>query len=329
MKYYISINQVKAVEWELSSSEAIVMAWLYSFSVVADRLEYNGNTYFFANRTKALEEIPIVSDKADTIYRLYKSLGNKSLINFISIDGKDYVSITEKGKEWYNSECSERGQIRVTEKNPSDGKKIKKAEKNPIYNNIIDKERDKKERENSLKEISDSIVSYWNENTRDYSKVTKVSPNIVKAVGARLKQGLTVDDIKKAILLCNTLPDFYKGKEKGKQWKATFHWLINNTNDNMYNILNGNLHTTESQKTSYRQIIGGNGTINKMEYKPQTHMMLFWNDPSKHYVSMQDPTTMMFVDGYEDEDRPNNSEVIYNGYTYHWSKEKNIWIKRS
>ena len=66
MKYNISINQKKSVEWELSTSEAIVFSWIYSLPSWSDSVSYNNGTYYFGSRNKACEELPIVTDKRDT-----------------------------------------------------------------------------------------------------------------------------------------------------------------------------------------------------------------------------------------------------------------------
>lgn len=132
MKYNILLNQIKAVEWGLSSSEAIVLSWIYELPSWAKRIEYDGNFYFHGNRNEACNELPIVTEKSDTMYRIYKSLSNKGIVNIICINKQDYLSLTEKGKEWY-----------MSEKNPSNGnksdetrKKIREnSEKNPTYNN--------------------------------------------------------------------------------------------------------------------------------------------------------------------------------------------------
>lgn len=148
MKYNILINQVKSAEWELTTSEAMLFAWLYELPSWAEKMTYNGDVYFYANRGKACEEMPLVSEKKDTIYRLYKSLQNKNLISFITIKGNDFVSITEKGKKWY------RDSEQDSEKNPNDGNSSKKAENNPtnnIYNNKeIDNKKENKDNKLSL-----------------------------------------------------------------------------------------------------------------------------------------------------------------------------------
>ena len=107
MKYSININQRKAVEWELTSSEAIVFSWIYELASWADKIEYKNKTYYYGSKNKACEELPIISNKRDTMYRLFKSLQGKGLVELITLGKSDYLALTNKGKEWYdNSKCS-------------------------------------------------------------------------------------------------------------------------------------------------------------------------------------------------------------------------------
>lgn len=101
MKYTITINQNRSVEWGLTASESIVFSWIYELPSWADKMEYNGTTYYFGSRNVACKELPIISDKVDTMYRLYKSLEKKGLISLIVLQKKDYISLTEKGKKWH------------------------------------------------------------------------------------------------------------------------------------------------------------------------------------------------------------------------------------
>ena len=147
MKYNININQKKSVEWELSTSEAIVFSWIYSLPSWSNSITYNNEAYYFGSRNKACEELPIVTSKFDTMYRIFKSLSDKSLISIISLEKKDYIALTDKGREWYDGIISTIGSKNLeenSEKNPCLGKKSKEtrkkirinSEKNPIYNNI-------------------------------------------------------------------------------------------------------------------------------------------------------------------------------------------------
>lgn len=151
MKYTVTINQNRSVEWKLTASEAIVFSWLYELPSWADKLVLNNETYYFGSRTIACKELPIITDKVDTMYRLYKSLEKKGLISIVILQKKDYIAITEKGKNWhYDSEL------------PSDGKKSEEtrnkipenSEKNPTYKYTNDKDINDKQKETIDKSIA-------------------------------------------------------------------------------------------------------------------------------------------------------------------------------
>lgn len=108
MKFYININQKFSVEHGLNTSEAIVFAWLYELPSWAKSVLIDNKTYYFASENKAAEEMPLISDKKDTFYRLYKSLAKKGLIEILKIGKATYIAITDLGKGWYLSESSQK-----------------------------------------------------------------------------------------------------------------------------------------------------------------------------------------------------------------------------
>lgn len=156
MKYTITINQNRSVEWKLTASESIVFSWIYELPSWAEKMEYNGTTYYFGSRNVACKELPIITDKIDTMYRLYKSLEKKGLISMVLLQKKDYIAITEKGKQWY-----------YDNELPSNGKKSEEArneiressEINPTNKYTNDKDTSDKEIEEE-KEWRDSFEVY-------------------------------------------------------------------------------------------------------------------------------------------------------------------------
>lgn len=125
MKYILHLNQLKSIEWGLTSSEMIVFGWLYELPSWAESVIIQGKPFYFASRNKAEQELPILKavknrDNGkrypDTFYRYYKALRAKGLINWNKVGDKDYIAITAKGKEWYFSKESEvRKEIRTPE----------------------------------------------------------------------------------------------------------------------------------------------------------------------------------------------------------------------
>lgn len=132
MKYSSLIDNVAARAWGLNIQQAYLFEWLYSLPSWATPAMIEGGEYFFASKTKAVEELPLLTGKVDTMYRYYKQLEETGLIDLKKVDGKDYVRLTDKAKAW--------GRISEgSEKNPSRlGKKSgKRSEKNPTYKTTI------------------------------------------------------------------------------------------------------------------------------------------------------------------------------------------------
>lgn len=100
MKYTISIDQQKALEWGLTFAEAGLFAIIYSLPSWADYIIIDKETYYFACKTKIMTEIPLLSTKVDTIYRYYKKLEKKGLICAKKVESKDYIKLAEKAKAW-------------------------------------------------------------------------------------------------------------------------------------------------------------------------------------------------------------------------------------
>lgn len=132
MKYSSLIDNIAARAWGLNIQQAYLFEWLYSLPSWATPAIIEGGEYFFASKTKAIEELPLLTDKVDTMYRYYRQLEEIGLIHLKKVDGKDYVRLTEKAKVW--------GRVSGDpEKNPDQfGKKSgKRPEKNPTYKTTI------------------------------------------------------------------------------------------------------------------------------------------------------------------------------------------------
>jgi hypothetical protein len=129
MKYTISIDQTHSIAWGLSLSEAAMFSFLYCVPAWAEQIFVDNQVWFFASRNKAIDEMPIISDKSDTVYRLYKSLQTKGVIDWKKFGEKDCIRITEKGKQWNSLNTTVGNKSDDTRKNIR-----KKSENNPTYN---------------------------------------------------------------------------------------------------------------------------------------------------------------------------------------------------
>lgn len=123
MKYSSLIDNVTSKEWGLNIQQAYLFDWIYSLPSWATSAMIDGYEYFYASRHKAVEELPLLTDKVDTMYRYFKSLEDLGLVILKKIDGKDYVALTEKAKIWGR-------QSEYSEKNPSKSGKFSE----PLFN---------------------------------------------------------------------------------------------------------------------------------------------------------------------------------------------------
>ena len=261
MKYNININQRKSVEWGLTSSEAIVFSWIYELASWADKIEYKNKTYYYGSKNKACEELPIISNKRDTMYRLFKSLQEKGLVELITLDKSDYLALTNKGKEWHDNNYSE--------KNPSFGNKSKETECNPTNNKTIKEKDNIKEDTIVSKKDGDcseraadkqNVIDYslikdkWEEICPMLSSVRELNPKRKKAIANTLKNNkATADDMFKCFKII-AASEFCKGNNS-QHWKATFDWIINDTKSCFNRLLEGEFSKSKVEHDLYEKII--------------------------------------------------------------------------
>lgn len=131
MKFSSYIDNVTASKWGMNIQMAYLFDWIYTLPSWADPVVTSTGTFFFASKTKAIEELPLLTDKVDTMYRYYKAIADIGLIDLIKIDGRDYIKLTDKAKIWGKSGGSEKNPRQVGKKSG------KRSEKNPTYKNTI------------------------------------------------------------------------------------------------------------------------------------------------------------------------------------------------
>lgn len=139
MRFCTTLNNQKCMEWGLNATQGILLALLYEANSWAKEVIIEDKTYYFVSRNLIIKELPMFFEKADTVYRILKTLVDKEIIEYIKFKGMDLIRLTNKGREWNfiasshleNSENSPNN----SEKNPSKfGKKSENnSEKNPTY----------------------------------------------------------------------------------------------------------------------------------------------------------------------------------------------------
>lgn len=132
MRFTSTINNVRLVEWEINITQGALVDLINQASSWAKAVVIDGITYYWMSFSKVCEELPAVFSKEDTVYRQYKVLKEKGIIDHFKMDGKDYVRLTEKGCEWNKFEP-----IRVSEINPTKLGKISEKARKKIRQIII------------------------------------------------------------------------------------------------------------------------------------------------------------------------------------------------
>lgn len=145
MRYNSYINNIKSKEWGLNIQQAYLFSWFYELPSWANHITLENEIYYFASKNKACEELPLLTNKLDTMYRYYKQLEEKGLIIIKKVDGKDYVSLTKLAKQWNSkSEDSEINPNTLGNLSESNSEINPTNNNTNIYNN--NKENNKKEK---------------------------------------------------------------------------------------------------------------------------------------------------------------------------------------
>lgn len=207
MRFNSTINNVRLIEWEINITQGALVDLINQASSWAKAIVIDGVTFYWMSFGKVCEELPSVFSKEDTVYRQYKALKEKGIIDHIKLDGKDYVRLTEKGCTWNQFEP-----IRYSEKNPSNGnkpeqgrKKIREnSEKNPtdnINNNKYNQDHNNPPSPPTGEKPEAMVLNYLNSALKKFAEQVgerkpvgfKLGDTIAKTIAARVKESSLTD----------------------------------------------------------------------------------------------------------------------------------------
>lgn len=100
MRFSIVINQPKCLQFELNCNQGALMDVLNQVASWATERVISGKTYWHVSRNKVIDEIPLFYSKPDTVYRAFKALDEKGMIEYLQQNRKDFVRLTARGKLW-------------------------------------------------------------------------------------------------------------------------------------------------------------------------------------------------------------------------------------
>ncbi|MDP2505404.1 DnaT-like ssDNA-binding domain-containing protein [Oceanobacter sp. 3_MG-2023] len=133
MQFSIYINQPRALEWGLNFPQAALFSFLYEAPCWAKPIAQGGEVWISVSKDKVMDELPLLTDKPDTIKRHMKALEAAGLIVRKTLfRGKDSIPLfrlTEKAKGWNRLDDHEASELCVD--NCSDREKNTDRENNP------------------------------------------------------------------------------------------------------------------------------------------------------------------------------------------------------
>lgn len=172
MRRFTNLDNVFILKNKLTLQEAYCLEWMLNLSTWANHIIIKNEVYYFAAKSKACEDIPVLTSKPDTMYRYYKKLSEKGFIKTTKIDGKDYVCLLAKCSFWNQSDYSDdypNNLGRLSENNSDDY---------PTYSNIniIDNNTIEKKEIKNFSNSNFSDLKLFDELPDQKQKEKKVAP---------------------------------------------------------------------------------------------------------------------------------------------------------
>ena len=104
MQYTLSINQSKSLEWGLNAQQAMLFAFVYECPSWCKPVTTKDGVFYTLSKQKIVDELPLLTDKPDTAYRLLRALKDKGVIDLSSTSNITLVRLTDLGKTWNKDE---------------------------------------------------------------------------------------------------------------------------------------------------------------------------------------------------------------------------------
>ena len=96
MRYNITVNQVKALEWELSHSQALTFTLMVSLSSWASGIDIDGEIYYYCSAGLLAKEVPFISKSKSTFLGIIKVYKEKGLVDWKLINNRSYYKLSAK-----------------------------------------------------------------------------------------------------------------------------------------------------------------------------------------------------------------------------------------
>ena len=104
MRYSLYINQPVAIELGMeNTTEAIIFDYLIIAPTWAETMIINEQVYYWVARQKICKEHELLHIQPKTVYRYFKKLHEKGLIDYKKLGKKDCMRITKIGKKYIST----------------------------------------------------------------------------------------------------------------------------------------------------------------------------------------------------------------------------------
>lgn len=118
MQFTVLINQTRALEWGLNSQQAMLFAFLFQVPSWATPITKDGKVFHHISKTKVIEEVPLLTDKPDTVYRLMRALQDTGLIELATDGTRTLMRITDAGQAWADDRADLNVNRQLLKENP-------------------------------------------------------------------------------------------------------------------------------------------------------------------------------------------------------------------
>ncbi len=211
MRYFININQQKAIEWELDIKKASLVCFLLEVNQWASEYITDNKVYYWVSNSKIAEELPILTDRPDTIKRWMYELEKKGLIERKCINKRSYIRLTDKIKTWnYSGNINSNAGNYEQNNDDGSGMEIQKSPTSGIFipehrgfssrNTRDENPEDYNIRDPEINNSKDILVEQAQQILYEFNSVTKTNLSVEdtnnrRLIIDRLNEGYTTEDL--------------------------------------------------------------------------------------------------------------------------------------
>lgn len=203
MRYNIyGFSQKKLIDYGLDSIDAMLLRYFVDFKVTGKMVTkiIDGKNYYWVQYKKVIEEYPILGLKDDSIYRRFKNMTKKSILQHKTVRDRGVYSFYNLGaefkylvgylKEDFGDKCGQSSEINPTAYENESG-----THTDSNTEQIIPLLKD-----NSTKDINNiynSVIKYLNKMANTNYRAT--TPKNQQLIRARVSEGFKEEDFYKVI----------------------------------------------------------------------------------------------------------------------------------